>query len=71
MQVHKPMFRRGRLTEALLFVLALTLYVICFYHQALTNIQKNLRSAHSVFLRVCYGSQNKQRSFPYTTLSDC
>ena len=28
-----------------------------------------LRSAHTVYLCVLYGSQNKQRLFPYTTLT--
>jgi hypothetical protein len=31
---------------------------------------KTLRSAHTVYLRVLCGSQNKQRLFPYTTLTD-
>jgi hypothetical protein len=30
-----------------------------------------LRSAHTVYLRVLCGSENKQRLFPYTTLTDC
>ena len=34
------------------------------------NIQQILRSAHTVYLCVLYGSQNKQRLFPYTTLTD-
>ena len=29
-----------------------------------------LRSAHTLYLWVLFGSQNKQRLFPYTTLSD-
>jgi len=29
-----------------------------------------LRSAHAVYLLI-YGSQNKQRLFPYTSLTDC
>ena len=29
-----------------------------------------LRSAHTVYLCVLCGSQNKQRLFPYTTLTD-
>ena len=29
-----------------------------------------LRSAHTVYLCVLFGSQNKQRLFPYTTLTD-
>jgi len=37
------------------------------YHQF--NINKVLRSAHTVFLRVLCGSQNKQRLFPYTALT--
>jgi len=32
---------------------------------------KFLRSAHTVYLCVLCGSQNKQRLFPYTTLTDC
>jgi len=31
---------------------------------------KILRSAHAVCLCFLYGSQNKQRLFPYTTLAD-
>jgi len=29
-----------------------------------------LRSAHTVYLCVLYGSENKQRLFPYTTITD-
>jgi len=29
-----------------------------------------LHSAHTVYLRVLYGSQNKQRLFPCTALTD-
>jgi hypothetical protein len=32
---------------------------------------KILRSAHTTYLCVLYGSRNKQRLFPYTTLTDC
>ena len=32
---------------------------------------KILRSAHTVYLCVLCGSQNKQRLFPYTALTDC
>jgi hypothetical protein len=38
------------------------------YHQF--NITQILRSAHIVYLYVLCGSQNKQRLFPYTTLTD-
>jgi len=31
---------------------------------------QTLRSAHTLYLCVLYGSQNKQRLFPYTTLTD-
>jgi hypothetical protein len=31
---------------------------------------KIVRSAHTVYLRVLCGSQNKQRLFPYTALTD-
>jgi len=31
---------------------------------------KALRSAHTLYLCVLYGSQNKQRLFPYTALTD-
>jgi hypothetical protein len=34
------------------------------------NAQKTLPSAHTVYVRVVCGSENKQRSFPYTTLTD-
>jgi hypothetical protein len=34
------------------------------------NIQQFLRSAHTVWLRVLYLSENKQRLFPYTALID-
>ena len=30
-----------------------------------------LRSAHTVYLCVLYGSENKHRLFPYTALTDC
>ena len=30
-----------------------------------------LRSAHTVYLCVLCGSENKQRLFPYTALTDC
>jgi len=31
---------------------------------------ENLRSTHTVYLRVFYGSQNKQQLFPYTAITD-
>ena len=34
------------------------------------NIHKFLRSAHTVYLCVLCGSENKQRLFPYTALTD-
>ena len=34
------------------------------------SIQQLLRSAHTVYLCVLCGSQNKQRLFPHTTLTD-
>ena len=34
------------------------------------NIHKFLRSAHTVYLVVLCGSENKQRLFPYTALTD-
>jgi len=37
---------------------------------AVFNIQKILPSAHTVTLCVLQGSQNKQRLFPYTALTD-
>jgi hypothetical protein len=39
------------------------------YLQVLT--QKFLRSAHTLYLRILYGSENKRRLFPYTALTDC
>ena len=33
-------------------------------------LNKNLRSAHTVYLCVLCGSENKQPLFPYTTLTD-
>ena len=33
-------------------------------------LNKNLRSAHTVYLCVLYGSQNKHQLFPYTALTD-
>jgi hypothetical protein len=33
--------------------------------------QEHTRSAHTLYLCVLYGSENKQRLFPYTTLTDC
>ena len=41
-----------------------SLYVPPFWHSAI------LRSAHTVYLCVLCGSQNKQPLFPYTTLTD-
>ena len=40
---------------------------IMYHHVQHTKI---LRSAHTVYLCVLYGSQNKQRLFPYTALTD-
>jgi hypothetical protein len=40
------------------------LYISPVYHSAI------LRSAHTVYLCVWCGSENKQRLFPYTTLTD-
>ena len=37
---------------------------------AMFNILKILRSAHKVYLCVLCGSENKQRLFPYTALTD-
>jgi hypothetical protein len=34
-----------------------------------SDLNKYLRSAHTVYLYVLYGSQNKQRLFPYIALS--
>jgi hypothetical protein len=34
------------------------------------NTKKILRSAHTVYLCVLCGSQNKQQLFPYTALTD-
>ena len=41
-----------------------SLYVPPVYHSPI------LRSAHTVYLWVLYGSENKQRLFPYTALTD-
>jgi len=38
------------------------------YHEF--NTQQLIRSAHKANLRVLYGSENKQRLFPYTALTD-
>jgi len=38
------------------------------YHQF--NIQQFLRSAHTVYLCVLCGFENKQLLFPYTALTD-
>jgi hypothetical protein len=35
-----------------------------------SGLNKTLRSAHTLYLCVLYGSQNKQRLFPYTSLTD-
>jgi hypothetical protein len=40
----------------------------CVYLQV--EHAKNLRSAHTVYLCVLCGSENKQRLFPYTALTD-
>jgi len=42
--------------------------VVTIYTTSLTF--KILRSAHTAYLCVLCGSQNKQRLFPYTTLTD-
>jgi len=34
------------------------------------RVNLSLRSAHTVYLCVLCGSENKQRLFPYTTLTD-
>jgi hypothetical protein len=34
------------------------------------SLNKNLRSAHTLYLCVLFGSQNKQPLFPYTALGD-
>ena len=34
------------------------------------QISNILRSAHTVYLCVLFGSENKQRLFPYTALTD-
>ena len=36
-----------------------------------SGLNKNLRSAHTVYLCVLCGSENRQRLFPYTALIDC
>ena len=36
----------------------------------ISGLHKNLRSAHTVYLCVLCGSQNKQLLFPYTALTD-
>jgi hypothetical protein len=40
------------------------------YSAVRTGSLNNLPSAHTVYLRVLCGSENKQRLFPYTTLTD-
>jgi hypothetical protein len=35
-----------------------------------SGFNKNPRAAHTMYLCVLYGSQNKQRLFPYTALTD-
>ena len=35
-----------------------------------SGLNKNLRSAHTLYLCVLCGSENKQRLFPYTALTD-
>jgi len=35
-----------------------------------SGLNKNLRSAHTVYLCVLCGSENKQLLFPYTALTD-
>ena len=39
-------------------------------HQWLLYVPPSLRSAHTVYICVLYGSENKQRLFPYTALPD-
>jgi hypothetical protein len=43
--------------------------VVTFYFNKF-NTQSVLRSAHTVYLCVLCGSENKQRLFPYTALTD-
>jgi hypothetical protein len=54
---------------------------VCLTYQVLTAQRlvsiasglafRTLRSTHTVHLSVLFGSQNKQRLFPYTALTDC
>jgi len=48
-----------------------TVYVPHTGHYMYRQVQRSeiLRSAHTVYLCVLYGSQNKQRLFPYTILT--
>ena len=44
--------------------------VYCAVQVGLIRVNLSLRSAHRVYLCVLCGSENKQRLFPYTTLTD-
>jgi len=44
--------------------------LIGFFFAIFPALLKILRSAHTVYSRVLCGSQNKQRLFPYTALTD-
>jgi hypothetical protein len=47
--------------------------VYCAVRTACLNVSRfnlSLRSAHTVYLCAVYGSQNKERLFPYTVLTD-
>ena len=52
------------ITEFYIFAVQWSLYIPPVYHSTI------LRSAHTVYLCVLCGSQNKKRLFPYTALTD-
>jgi hypothetical protein len=45
-------------------------FLSCFWKFMQLGVKIILRSAHTVYLCVLCGSENKQRLFPYTALTD-
>jgi hypothetical protein len=52
------------------FLFTVQIAVVTIYITSFNIKKKMLRSAHTVYLCVLCGFQNKQRLFPYTALTD-
>ena len=63
------LFPYTTLTDWLLYGVCLLRGTDCVFKYN-PGLNKNLRSAHTLYLCVFCGSQNKQRLFPYTALID-